>query len=40
MSEIKELGLDKPKKKRSGSYSRNKGNAYELKIIKELTELG
>lgn len=30
----------KPKKKRSGAYSRQKGNAYELKIIKELTALG
>lgn len=31
---------EKPKKKRSGSYARNKGNSYELKIIKELTNLG
>jgi len=31
---------DKPKKKRSGSYSKRKGNNYELKIIKELTDLG
>ena len=30
----------KPKKKRSGAYSRRKGNAYELKIIKELGALG
>ena len=28
-----------PKKKRSGAYSKNKGNAYELKIVKELKEL-
>ena len=34
-----ELPLN-PKKKRSGAYSKNKGNKYELKIIKELTELG
>lgn len=34
-----ELPLN-PKKKRSGAYSKNKGNRYELKIIKELTELG
>ena len=27
-------------RKRSPSYSRNKGSRYELKIIKELTELG
>ena len=31
---------EKPKKKRSGAYSRNKGNAYERKIIKELTDIG
>lgn len=30
----------KPKKKRNGAYARRKGNNYELKIIKELTELG
>lgn len=34
-----ELPLN-PKKKRSGAYSKRKGNNYELKIIKELTELG
>ena len=33
-----ELPLN-PKKKRSGAYSKNKGNAYELKIVKELKEL-
>ena len=33
------LPLDKPKKKRSSSYSKNKGNAYELQIVKELREL-
>lgn len=27
-------------KRKSGSYQKNKGNRYELKIIKELTELG
>ena len=40
-SEVKheqELPLN-PKKKRSGAYSKNKGNAYELKIVKELKEL-
>lgn len=31
---------EKPKKKRSGAYSRNKGNSYERKIITELTEIG
>ena len=31
---------EKPKKKRSGAYCKSKGNRYELKIIKELTELG
>ena len=31
---------EKPKKKRNGAYARRKGNNYELKIIKELTELG
>lgn len=30
---------EKPKKKRSGAYSKNKGNAYERKIVKELVEL-
>jgi hypothetical protein len=30
-----ELPLN-PKKKRSGAYSKNKGNRYELKIINEL----
>lgn len=34
-----ELPLN-PKKKRSGAYSKQKGNRYELKIIKELSELG
>lgn len=29
-----------PKKKRSGAYSRRKGNKYELKIIKELIDIG
>lgn len=33
--------IEKAKKKRqSGKYSRNKGNSYELKIAKELQELG
>lgn len=31
---------EKPKKKRTGAYSKRKGNNYELKIIKELTGLG
>lgn len=31
---------EKPKKKRNGAYARRKGNNYELKIIKELIELG
>ena len=35
-----ELEFEKPKKKRSGAYSKQKGNRYELKIIKELVELG
>ena len=35
-----ELEFDKPKKKRSGAYSKQKGNRYELKLIKELGELG
>lgn len=30
---------EKPKRKRSGSYSKKKGNAYELKIVKELKEI-
>lgn len=30
---------EKPKKKRSGAYSKTKGNKYELKIVKELKEL-
>lgn len=30
----------KPKKKRNGAYAKRKGNNYELKIIKELIELG
>lgn len=29
-----------PKKKRTGAYSKRKGNNYELKIIKELSNLG
>lgn len=36
----KEVVVEKPKKKRSGAYSKTKGNNYELKIIKELTTLG
>lgn len=31
--------VEKPKKKRSGSYSKGVGNRYELKIVKELKEL-
>ena len=27
-------------KKHSGAYARNKGNAYERQVIKELTDLG
>jgi hypothetical protein len=34
--EVKE---DKPKKKRSAAYSKNKGNAYERQIVNELKEL-
>ena len=30
----------KPKRQRSGAYSKRKGNTYELKIIKELIALG
>lgn len=30
---------EKPKKKRSGSYSKNKGSAYERQIVNELKEL-
>lgn len=29
-----------PKKKRNGSYSKNKGNRYEQKIVRELKEIG
>lgn len=32
--------IEKPKRKRSKSYSRTKGHAYETKIAKELRELG
>lgn len=35
-----EQDIEKPKRKRSSSYSRNKGNAYERKIVSELNELG
>lgn len=31
---------EKPKKRRSGAYSKNKGNAYERQIVNELKELG
>jgi 5,10-methenyltetrahydromethanopterin hydrogenase len=31
--------FEKPKKKRSGSYSKNKGSAYERQIVNELKEL-
>lgn len=31
---------EKAKSKRKGAYSKNKGNNYELKVIKELIELG
>jgi len=31
--------VEKPKKKRNGSYSKGVGNRYELKIVKELKEL-
>lgn len=30
---------EKPKKKKAGSYSKNKGNAYERQIVNELKEL-
>lgn len=30
---------EKPKKKRSGAYSKNKGSAYERKIVNELKEI-
>lgn len=39
MPEVLEIPV-KEKKKRSGAYSKRKGNSYELKIIKELTNLG
>ena len=32
-------GEEKPKKKRSGAYSKNKGSAYERKIVNELKEI-
>lgn len=31
--------MEKPKRKRSGSYSKTKGSAYERQIVKELNEL-
>lgn len=31
--------MEKPKKKRSGAYSKNKGSAYERQIVNELKEL-
>jgi len=31
--------VEKPKKKRSGAYSKNKGSAYERQIVNELKEL-
>lgn len=31
--------MEKPKKKRSGSYSKTKGSAYERQIVNELKEL-
>ena len=33
------VSLDKPKKKRSGAYSKTKGSAYERQIVNELKEL-
>ena len=35
-----DIQKEKPKRKRSKSYSRTKGNNYETKIAKELRELG
>lgn len=35
----KEWTEEKPKKKKAGSYSKNKGNAYERQIVNELKEL-
>lgn len=32
-------GKEKPKRKRSGSYSKNKGSAYERQILNELKEV-
>lgn len=40
MAKKKVEQTDKPKRKRSNSYSRNKGHAYETQIAKELRELG
>ena len=36
-TEVKEES--KPKKKRSGAYSKNKGSSYEREVVKELKEL-
>lgn len=36
---VKEKTKTKPKKKRSGAYSKQKGNAYERKIVNELKEI-
>lgn len=37
--EPSEITEEKPKKKRTGSYSKNKGSNYERKIVNELKEL-
>lgn len=39
VEEVKEVVVEKPKKKRSTSYSKTKGNAYECQIVKELKVL-
>lgn len=40
IKENEEEGLEtKPKKKRSGAYSKNKGSAYERQIVNELKEI-
>lgn len=39
IEEIEEIEVKTPKKKRSGSYSKNKGSAYERKLVNELKEI-
>lgn len=36
---VEEVKVEKPKKKRSSGYSKQKGNTYERKIVNELKEL-